>query len=1165
MLLVSNYARHGSASLFDGVLTVAFIIHGWNCCLHVSAGKQFRVIIMTAVQTRDSLKRSHLHGVELFNDVRVLNTAMTRAQSQVVVVGDAAALCLFGKCSGVWRSYIDHCFNNNSVAPEHFTKTFFEKDVTESARFQRLEPVDEGNSHSDAILQELKEEYEQMETEFVLQEDRCKSKDFSQHDSEASMTKHENVNDNDTAVSPSERCTQGTVVRDTLTKGYVIPLQHPSKRISIKGKANMHRVFTGDKVVIQDGKVTSITKEDKSARVLVCLLDDEDHSRPRQNFDERFVKRIMTPITKSAPKVCILLAKQKRHLMPIWEQEEHGSWTIGAYQRINEKLRQNFVFLVQVVNWREQCYYPLGKVIKVIPTGETLNEGMKILNAEFKVDPTKWKPGMIFSKTDEDEKHRQDMVDVLTFTVDPLGAEDLDDAISVRDLGDEFELGIHIADVASFVSKGSDLDEDAQRHGSTFYHSKGEPTHMFHKDLSTGYFSLLEGQKRRVVSMLFNVKKQTNEIAGGPKLQLSLIRSDKQLSYDEAEKHITERYRNGPQFSNWKDCVAVAYCFAKAQRQSRLKDWVYAQPDDSRLPGKRKAHLMIEELSVLFNAKVSKVLIDSQNTRYCTPLRCQAPPDPEKIKELRNSNSVALLPLSFHIRHRVDCDKLADDNTAPFRILTEVWSEIQKAAKTGDLDKMVDLIAADDIHPLLQPVIHQFRRCSNKTYVICSNSSPKAEVGHDSLNLHFYTQASSPIRRYMDIVLQRLLHSHICGRRSKYNKLEISAMCNDFELYIKNAKSYEEKSEKMSYAVCMKRQSIPKLAFVVNVEPNREGFAVSFPFNKNVVAGTLAIMYKDLQLWDQPLFDEKNQCVTLKWKRRIYNAEETQELKMAEERSCIEFPLKTWKSIIETIDKGEWERTRSLILTGNTNPEVMPESSNMPGKHISKVQNTQKFGHEIDKRFHLKVGDTLKVQMTAELERGYHMPAMQLLHIDSWFEICVDHVHNPIKCFSESADDPTRIQYSDENEYIRIWKPLCEMESATAAVDKSHSITIENLMVTFHQEREGTLSGNFFLSMDWMKKLAIEFHLSKCLLCIRKRCLPLTSGLEYAAQVDPKMFTWVTHGVTTKVIELKSPEAQGNRVEFIIAHMPMSTLPSCVMQRNTLFTVEIIPKLLPDT
>uniref|UniRef100_A0AAV2M6C6 C3H1-type domain-containing protein n=1 Tax=Knipowitschia caucasica TaxID=637954 RepID=A0AAV2M6C6_KNICA len=124
-----------------------------------------------------------------------------------------------------------------------------------------------------------------------------------------------------------------------------------------------------------------------------------------------------------------------------------------------------------------------------------------------------------------------------------------------------------------------------------------------------------------------------------------------------------------------------------------------------------------------------------------------------------------------------------------------IWTKIQAAAEAGDTDRLVDLIAADDIHPQLRPLTTQFRKCLNKAYYIRSLSSQSAEVGHYSLQLQSYTQASSPIRRYIDIVLQRLLHCSILKSQVPFTREEISSLCTDYDQNAKNAR--DAKTEQM--------------------------------------------------------------------------------------------------------------------------------------------------------------------------------------------------------------------------------------------------------------------------------------------------------------------------------------------------------------------------------
>lgn len=796
------------------------------------SGKQFKAVLLSAVQTRDSLKHSHLPGVELFNDVRVLNTAMTRAQSCVVVVGDAAALCCFGKCSRVWKSYTDHCISNNSVGPQNFTRAFFERDLLETARFQKPEHTEDNLAVSDAILQEMKAEYKEQMTEYSSGEDSVELKEFNRS-STANFSEGESDLLELCKMNP-ERYIQGKLFRTSFNQGYVIPSQNPSRRINIKGRANLGTAFSGDMVVVEKSRV-HIRREDPSARVLVCTLEEEDHCK-KDHSQHPFVRRTMVPVCITAPKINILISKKRRNFIPIWKQI-HGQWMVDTYQPLNENLRLNSVFVVQVIGWKECCYLPLGNIINIIPVGRSLDDGLRVLNEEFKVQTTSDEKLVL---NDKDDFRRADLCDTLTFTIDPKNTKDLDDAISIREHEDRYELGIHITDVVSFVKQGDKLDKIAEDRGITFFGSQGKNLPMFpHK--VTKDFSLLSGQVRSVVSLMFVVNKLTNEIEEKPKFQLSKIRSDRQFSYEEAEEIISQRYQQTPRFDTVEDCVTVAYCFSKVQRKQRLKDWAYAQPDGHRVPGKRKANLMIEELSVLFNKFTSETLINSPKTSFCTPLRCQARPDLAKIDQFKEKKCADLIPLSFHVRNKVDVDDRALSCDS-FQVVTTVWEEIRTAARAHDIDRIVDLIAADDIHPPLQPVIDEFRRCSSKAYTISSKSSPKSKVGHYSLNVPTYTQASSPIRRYMDVVVQRLLHSVICDSHVKYSHMEISALCNKFENDLQSSNEYEQKATQIYYAVILNKQSIPKLAFVLNLAPNTDHFAVTFPFNKNVFSGSLSIL-----------------------------------------------------------------------------------------------------------------------------------------------------------------------------------------------------------------------------------------------------------------------------------------------------------------------------------
>uniref|UniRef100_A0A3B5L3E9 RNB domain-containing protein n=1 Tax=Xiphophorus couchianus TaxID=32473 RepID=A0A3B5L3E9_9TELE len=1099
---------------------------------HFLTGKQFRAVILTAVQTRDSLKESNPSGLPLFNDARVLNTAMTRAQSQVTVVGDAAALCCFGKCSRFWQSFIIHCLSNNSVEPKHYTKGFFEQDVGETVKFQKLEIIDE-KTMSDSILQELRDEYEQMKTEYSSDEESLESEDVTHQKFGKSFKVSSELME--LREKQPELFKKGKFVKESYNRGHVVTFHKPTWHIHVQGRSNMGRAFTGDEVVVQTAR------GGQPARVLGIVKENES-----------FVKRIMIPVNKNAPKTTILLLEKRRNFLPVWE-EISGYWTIIRSHHVSEV--RDKVFVVQVIGWKEHCLYPLGRVTDVLPNSGPLNDRLWLLKEEFEVKNTSLDTYEGLPNKDEDSEKRQDETETITFTVDPEGAKDLDDAISIRDTGDHYELGIHIADVASYVSPGDELDKHAEERGSTRYPGE-EPIHMFPGNLSTGQFSLLPHQDRRVVSLMLKVEKETHKISEDPKFQLSMIRSKRQFTYEEAEEIITQRYRDPPTFSTEEDGVTVAYHFAKIQRKLRLgREWAYYQCDDDRSPGKRKAHQMIEEISLFFNNYTAKYLCKSK-ARYHTPLRCQSSPDPEKLETFKEKCG-ALIELSFSVNH----DEITVPNLKPsterFPILETVWNDIQSALRENDTDKLVDLVAADDIYPLLQPVIYELQCCRSKAYLIRSKSSEEAEVGHHSLKLNPYTQASSPIRRYMDLILQRLLHSFICNNALQYTRTDITDLCHQFDPNSKKVKQFEQKAQQIFYAVSTKQQSAPKLAFVISADPDEESFKVSFPFNRNIFHLPLSIMFSELQLEDQPVYDSEKKYIMLKWKRRIYAADERlihQELiKMSGRGPCIEVPLTVWTAVIEAVQTENLDQAKSLLM------DTIPlQTENLD--HSKSLDSPPTFQHYADIDLHLQPGGTMQVQMTSEGSRGRHMPVIQLVHIKPMFEICVQHVHNPILCYTQSAQEPAKTFYRNTKQYMEIWKPICEMESAANAVEESNGIIIENLEVKFTQRLEGTMTGTFFLHQKWITDWVIECNLAKCLLCFRKRGLKLLLPIEHSAPVDPKEFTWVAHGFTTKVDSRET----GSEVDFHVSHLPMEYVPECVFKRKTLFTAEIIPKLLPD-
>ena len=146
----------------------------------------------------------------------------------------------------------------------------------------------------------------------------------------------------------------------------------------------------------------------------------------------------------------------------------------------------------------------------------------------------------------------------------------------------------------------------------------------------------------------------------------------------------------------------------------------------------------------------------------------------------------------------------------------------------------------------------------------------------------------------------------------------------------------------------------------------------------------------------------------------------------------------------------------------------------------------------------VKPGDTLQVQLGTDTVRGMLVPVIQMLIVHDRFEICLEHAKNPTVCFSKYAVHPTRPTYPTYMEYQKIWKPLCEMETASSAVAENDSIIIEDVQLTW-KEKDSHLMGSFQLPFEKKKQWAINCDLRHVFLCIRLRDLDYSVHRDYSS------------------------------------------------------------------
>lgn len=1177
-------------------------------------GKQFRVIIIVTVHTRDTLKPSASNCLEFFSDARVLNTAMTRAQSQVIVVGDAAALCYFGKCAKTWRCYVEHCIENSSAKPEHLTKDFLNQEVIEISRFVPSQEEDTSDTDSttsemsdiDPILQELLDERTDLKVNVteeglldIFKNDHPgKTSDDCEEEYHGDQSDSTFLSDegNDIPSIPRtnashKRC---TIVMERYDSAYAIPLEEPTSRINIVGRKNVRCCFPGDEVLVEvlNNETTPPTGRVHSPRagtsslinkLFVCTIEKNDN-------------QVMTPINKCISKIYTPFWSDKPHHIAI---RKPNGFKPQSFVKINEETKRNYLFVVQVLKWGKNFRYPIGIVVEVLPKVTSLEDGLKVLNQEYELTENPLITEQEKIRVQEcflDLYGRKDFRNIVTFTIDPSHSRDHDDAISVRDLGLDYEIGIHIADVAHFVPIGSELDDYAKQRGLVYYPPKTTPVYIFPRELSEDLFSLLPDCDRHTISLMVVIDKETDCIKD-TNFHLSVIRSNQKLSYEEAEDILqnsrTKASCNAPCLDTVEGCLLKASHFSEVHRKTRKQgDWCYKSPDEDSLIGSRQSHRVVEELMILFNHSVAQLLLKQEETKSNVPLRCQERPDLRLLGQLRQRCS-AWLPMSIHLSHLMEeglvslpeAQQRDTDCTAflrytsvepdTFSVLTSLLENLQTAAREGDIQRVVDLITTDDIHPQLLPIIRAFRKLIRRAHVIRSNSSLTSRVGHFDLDLDCYSWASSPIRRYVDIITHRILHSVLEGKEIAYSPIEIDYACVRFSLQFDKECKYERTSHSLNFASELSEKSARRIAYIIDIPPNGNNFRLSFPLQRQSICEDLAIMYRDLQLADQPEYDRQQNYCIIKWTRRVYSFLRDDihfELKREDPNSLItQVPREAWEGLLSTIREENWENIQEhvMYITSEVS-QGHTFSSDEPFKSKSAE------GHFVQLSLRIKQGGTIEVQLGTDTARGMLVPAIQLLIVNPNFEICLEHTKNPIESFSKYALHASKDAYPTYNDYQKIWTPLCEMESACNAVSENESIILEDVELIWTQERGQNLQGFFRLPLEKKKQWAIECDLRKCLLCVRMRqpnndFQPekkhndnrLTES-KYLDLTNMTNVIWIAHGVTTKVEDEEEEDDNSMKINFRISHLPMTNIPQRIFQESTRFTVELIPKLLPD-
>ncbi len=489
--------------------------------------------------------------------------------------------------------------------------------------------------------------------------------------------------------------------------------------------------------------------------------------------------------------------------------------------------------LVQITAWREKDKNPIGKVIDVLGNVGENNAEMHAILAEFGL-PYRY-PKEVEAAADaisdvisaDEIAKRIDMRGVTTFTIDPRDAKDFDDALSIRQLAaDEWEVGVHIADVTHYVREGDTIDQEAERRATSVY-LVDRTVPMLPERLCNQLCSLRPNEDKLCFSAIFRMNAEAEVL--DYEIARTVIHSDRRFTYEEAQERIETAE------GDFSAEILQLDALAKKLRARRFASGAIAfdrvevrfEIDDTGKP-----------LSVFFKeAKDSNKLVEEfmllANRTVATHIG------------KNKANGKGAKTFVYRVHDQPNPDKLSNFST----FIKRFGYRLKTTGKSSDISSAINSLL-DEVHG---------KKEQNLIETLAVRSMAKAvytvdNIGHYGLAFDYYTHFTSPIRRYPDMMVHRLLEHYLSGGKNvdKQHYEELCEHSSNMEQLASNAERASIKYKQVEFMG-------DKVGMVFDgIISGVTEWGIYVELNANKCEGMISVRDLDNDFY---VFDDKNYCI----------------------------------------------------------------------------------------------------------------------------------------------------------------------------------------------------------------------------------------------------------------------------------------------------------------